>query len=116
MALLVYKEGLNMVMLGQVLGRRMIDVCRAADETNRMDDTIDKGFGFGNRVYEIVHHLESTKVVLLGPHNMVEQQAMACPRRWKNSTRSSRNLAHATAHNDASGDTRHGLQVRAGPC
>ena len=39
MALLVYKEGLNMIMLGQVLGRRMIDICHAADEANLMDDT-----------------------------------------------------------------------------
>ena len=39
MALLVYKEGLNMIMLGQVLGRRIIDICHAADEANLMDDT-----------------------------------------------------------------------------
>ena len=34
---------------------------------------------FGDRVYKIVHHLESTALVLLGQHNMVEQQAMGVP-------------------------------------
>ena len=51
----------------------MIGVCYAADEANRMDDTANKGFGFGDRVHQIIHHLESTAVVLLGPHIMVEQ-------------------------------------------
>ena len=35
-------------------------------------NTIDKG-------YEIVHHLKSTAVVLLGPHNMVEHHALGVP-------------------------------------
>ena len=43
MALLVYREGLNMIMQDQVLGRRMIDVCHAAESADRMDSTIDKG-------------------------------------------------------------------------
>ena len=57
----------------------MIGVCYAADEANRMDDTANKGFGFGDRVYQIIHHLESAAVVLLGPHIMVEQKAMGVP-------------------------------------
>ena len=44
-----------------------------------MDTTVDKGFGFGVRVYETIHHLGSTLVVLLGPHNIVEQQAVGVP-------------------------------------
>ena len=51
MALLVYKEGLSLIMLGQVLGRKMINVCHAANEANKKDASIDKGFGFGDRVY-----------------------------------------------------------------
>ena len=79
MTLLVYKEGLTMIMLDHVLGRRMIDMCHAADTADRMDNTIEKGYGFGDRVNEIVRHLESTAVVLLGPHNMLEHQAMSVP-------------------------------------
>ena len=41
MALLVYKEGLNMIILGHELGRRIIYVCHAADETNNFENTID---------------------------------------------------------------------------
>ena len=54
----------------------MQDITNKAD---RMDDTINKRFGFGDRVFEIVHHLESTEVVLLGPHNIVEQQGLGVP-------------------------------------
>ena len=79
MTLLVYKEGLTMIMLDHVLGRRMIDMCHAADTADRMDNTIEKGYGFGDRVNEIVHHLDSTAVVLLGPQNMVEHQARGVP-------------------------------------
>ena len=41
MALLVYKERLNMIILGHELGRRIIYVCHAADETNNFGNTID---------------------------------------------------------------------------
>ena len=44
-----------------------------------MSNTVHKGYAFGEKVYEIVHQLESVAVVLLGPHNMVEQQAIGRP-------------------------------------
>ena len=77
MAVLIYKEGLNMVILDQAMGEQMIGVCHAADVANRVVDTVDRGFGFGDRVCKIVHQLESTVMVLVGPHNMVEHMAMA---------------------------------------
>ena len=60
MALMIYKEGLNMVVLDHKLDRQMVDMCLAADAADRMDNTINKGYEFGDRAYEIVHHLEST--------------------------------------------------------
>ena len=39
-----------MIILDQVLGRRMIDVCQAADAADRMDNMIDKGYGLGDRI------------------------------------------------------------------
>ena len=60
---------------GYMLGRQMIDVCLAADAAAEKHDTIIKGFG--DVTYEMVLHLESAAIALLGPHVMVEQQAEA---------------------------------------
>ena len=65
MALLAHKEGSNIIMLDNVLGRQMIDVCHEADAVDRMYNTIDKEYWYSDRVYEIVHHLGSTVVVPL---------------------------------------------------
>ena len=40
MALLIYKEVLNMVVLDHELGRRMVE-----DAADRLDNTLDKGYG-----------------------------------------------------------------------
>ena len=40
MALLICKEGLNMVVLDHELGRRMVE-----DAADRLDNTLDKGYG-----------------------------------------------------------------------
>ena len=55
MALLIYKEGLNMIILDQAMGKQMIDVCHTADNANRVVYTVVKGFGFGDRVCKILH-------------------------------------------------------------
>ena len=44
-----------------------------------MNNTINKGYGLGDRAYKIIHHLESMAVVLLGSHIIVEQQAVGVP-------------------------------------
>ena len=63
-------------------------------------------------MYKIVHQLESTSVVLLGPHNMVEQQAMGIPTEmaefyeiFQVNDEGTLLNAHPTAHDNASGDT-----------
>ena len=43
MALLIYKEGLNMIILDQTMGEQMIGVCHAANVANRVIDTSVKG-------------------------------------------------------------------------
>ena len=114
MALLIYNDGLNMVVLDNELGRQMVDVCLAADKGDRMNNTIDKGYGFGDRAYEIIHHLESTTVVLLGPHIMVEQQAVGVPAHGDGGILQGllrQRLGDIIAHYDACGNTQYGLQI-----
>ena len=84
MALLTYREEVTMIVLDHELGLQMIDLCLAADGAAEKCDTIDKGYGFGDLTYEIILYLESTAIVLLGPHIMV-----ASPWRWRNFTRTS---------------------------
>jgi hypothetical protein len=82
MAMLTYREEVAMIVLNQELGRRMVEVCLAADTAAEKCDTISKGYGFGDlsyENYEIILHLESAAIVLLGPNIMVEQQAESVP-------------------------------------
>ena len=41
-----------------------------------MANTVVKGFGFGNVVHKLLQQLESTDIVLLGPHHMRGHQTM----------------------------------------
>lgn len=79
MVLLVYRRGMNMVLMGQVQGRLMIDICHDAIEANNMEEMPNKGFGFGDRIFELYQQLETTEVMLMGPHHIVEQHAMGVP-------------------------------------
>ena len=45
-----------MVIMGQVQGRQMIDICRDAIEADKMANTMDKGFGFRDRTFETGDH------------------------------------------------------------
>ena len=45
----------------------MVCVCLAADVADKENNTINKENGFGDRPYEIILHLMSMAVMLLGP-------------------------------------------------
>ena len=78
MALFTYRKEVAIVVLDHKLGRRMIDVCLAANAAVGTWDTV-KGYGFGDLTYEMFLHLGSMTIALLGPHIMVEQQAEGVP-------------------------------------
>ena len=65
-----------MVIIDQAMGEEMIEVCQAAEVANRVANTVVKGFGFGDRVHKLLQQLESTDIVLFGPHHMMGHQIM----------------------------------------
>jgi hypothetical protein len=76
LGLFTYIQEVSMVVLNFEVGRRMIDMCLAADAAAGKCDTIDKGYGFGELTYEMILHLEFATIALSGLHIMVEQQAV----------------------------------------
>ena len=56
MALLIYRNEINMVMIDHVLGHQMIDTIQAAGTVHVIDEEND----YGDRLYEMVHQLAST--------------------------------------------------------
>ena len=91
MALLTYGEEVTLVVLDHELGHQIVDVCLAADAADEECHTIDKGYGFGDLIYEIILHLESAAVVLLGPHIWWSSRRQESPHRWQSFTRTSAN-------------------------
>ena len=78
---LVINEGVvTTVMLDPGLGHQVINTCLSVDAPDDGSDMIDKGHGFGDRIYEILLHLQSKTMALLGPHTRTEQRATGIPR------------------------------------
>ena len=73
---LVINEGVvTTVMLDPGLGHQVINTCLSVDAPDDGSDMIDKGHGFGDRIYKILLHLQSKTMALLGPHTRMEQRA-----------------------------------------
>ena len=49
MALMFYKEGLNMAIIDKEMGDKMLELCLTAKVADRVANTVVKGFGFGDR-------------------------------------------------------------------
>ena len=86
MVLLAYKEWMNMVIMGQVQGRQMIDICCDVIEANKMDDKMNKGYGFGDTIFEMYQQLEATDISSWDRTTSWSSTPWACPLRWKSST------------------------------
>ena len=63
---LVINEGVvTTVMLDPGLGHQVINTCLSVDAPDDGSDMIDKGHGFGDRIYKILLHLQSKTMALL---------------------------------------------------
>ena len=75
MVLLVYNSGTNMVMMGPKQRQQMIDTCQDAIAADKNDEILNRGFGFGDRIFKMFKHLATTNVMVVGQH-YVKQHAM----------------------------------------
>ena len=73
---MIYKKEINMVMIDHMLGNQIIDTIQTAGTV----DMIEQENDYSDRVYEMVRQMASKALVLLGPCNIVEHQAMSVPK------------------------------------
>ena len=76
----------------------------------------NKGFEFGDRIFEMFQHLATTEVMLMGPHQIFEQNAMGVPTKMEEFYNVYKDIhpAHIATDHNANRGVQVGLQVAAG--
>lgn len=81
-----------MALINKSMGEQMLDLCntaKIAKIADRLDNTIVKGIGIGDRVSKLLQQLGSIDIVILRPHHIIGRHSMDVSTVMAESTRHS---------------------------